>query len=96
MVDDGLALLLDVREDAEWREVHVPAAVHVPLSTLTPQDFAGRTVLAMCRSGRRSAKAVEALEAAGVLARNVTGGIQAWMHEGLPVVHGDDAPGSIR
>lgn len=91
------AVLLDVREPAEWAAGHAPGAVHVPLddvSAAAPR-FADAEVLAVCRSGNRSAKAAEALVAAGVKARNVAGGMTAWTAAGLPVVRDDGSPGAV-
>lgn len=91
------AVLLDVREPEEWAAGHAPGAVHLPLadvSTAVPR-FADAEVLAVCRSGNRSAKAAEALAAAGVTARNVSGGMTAWTAAGLPVVRDDGSPGTV-
>jgi rhodanese-related sulfurtransferase len=80
------AVLIDVREDAEWHEGHAPGAQHLPLGRLRLEDLPpGRPVYCICRSGNRSGRAVEALTAAGVDARNVAGGMQAWVAAGLPV-----------
>ena len=38
LVDDGKAVLLDVREKGEWQDGHLKAATHVPLSELREQD----------------------------------------------------------
>ncbi len=92
----GQALLLDVREDDEWAAGRAPGATHVPLGALQPGDVpTDRPVLALCRSGNRSGKAAAALAAAGVDVRNVTGGMQAWAAAGLPVVTGQDRPGTV-
>lgn len=91
------AVLLDVRETDEWAAGHAPGAVHVPLSEVSAAAprFADAEVLAVCRSGNRSAKATEALAAAGVRVRNVAGGMAAWMAAGLPVVRDDGSPGAV-
>jgi rhodanese-related sulfurtransferase len=57
--------------------------------------FADAEVMAVCRSGGRSAKAAEALAAEGVKVRNVAGGMTAWMSAGLPVVRDDGTPGTV-
>lgn len=81
------AVLLDVREDDEWAAGHAPTAVHVPMGRLTLESLPdGRPVYCLCRSGRRSLKVAEALLASGIEARNVTGGMLAWVDAGLPVV----------
>ncbi len=80
------AVLLDVREDDEWAEAHAPDAVHIPMGRLTPDTLPeGRPVYCICRSGNRSARVVDVLTAAGIDARNVAGGMQAWVAAGLPV-----------
>ena len=86
------AVLLDVREDHEWATGHAPAAVHVPLGTLSgrvaevsalAQD---RQVIIVCRSGRRSQRAALFLAAAGLDTVNVADGMQGWAAAGRPMV----------
>jgi len=80
------AVLLDVREDDEWAAAHAPDAVHIPMGRLTPDNLPeGRPVYCICRSGNRSARVVDVLTAAGIDARNVVGGMHAWVAAGLPV-----------
>ncbi|HET7480640.1 MAG TPA: rhodanese-like domain-containing protein [Rubrobacteraceae bacterium] len=78
----GGVLLVDVREDEEWREGHLPGAVHAPLSEFgkeVSRSFAGREVVVYCRSGRRSARVVERLVRMGHTGVwNLEGGIEAW------------------
>ncbi len=83
------ALLLDVREQDEWAAGRAPNAVHVPLYDL-PARFAelpvDRPLYVVCHVGGRSAQAVAWLQAQGVDARNVRGGMLAWVQAGLPIV----------
>jgi len=96
LTEAGEALLLDVREDDEWAAGRAPGAEHVPLGSLQPAEVpTGRPVLALCRSGNRSGKAAQALAAAGVDVRNVTGGMKAWAAAGLPVVTAGNRPGTV-
>lgn len=87
----GPALLLDVREPQEWQAGHAPQARHIPLGQLEsrlaelPRD---RQIIAVCRSGRRSALATQQLAAGGYDAINLTGGMTAWAAADLPVVAG--------
>ncbi|GFH34569.1 rhodanese-like domain-containing protein [Streptomyces pacificus] len=85
------AVLLDVREQPEWDDGHAPDAVHLPLSRLLagralPPGAAGRTLLVICRSGRRSREAAEVLARRGARAADVEGGMIAWAAAGHPVV----------
>ncbi|HEX6418280.1 MAG TPA: rhodanese-like domain-containing protein [Acidimicrobiales bacterium] len=83
------AVLLDVREPGEWASGHAPGAHHRPLSRFDPSGLpAGATVYVICRSGNRSAHVTRALADAGVDARNVAGGMNAWVQAGLPVERG--------
>jgi rhodanese-related sulfurtransferase len=92
MVQQG-ALLLDVREQSEYDEVHAPNVMLIPLGQLPARmnELAAhkdQPIAVMCHSGRRSAKAVKLLEEAGYSKiSNISGGIVAWENAGLPVVH---------
>ncbi len=88
MVEAGEAVLVDVRTRQEWKQGHAPRAMHISLASLDTQMRripADRTVLAICRSGSRSAQAVASLSRAGYDARNVKGGMIAWSRAGLEV-----------
>ncbi len=63
-------LVLDVRSADEYAAGHVPGAINVPHGELTPSHAAVRAwkerpVVVYCRSGRRSAIAIDVLEQAG-------------------------------
>jgi len=87
------AALVDVRRLDEYVEAHVPGAVLIPLDELAdrvgdvPDDG---PVLVICRSGARSAAAVDFLRGEGFDAVNVAGGTQAWIDSGRPVATGTD------
>lgn len=92
----GTVLLLDVLEDDEWVAGHAPTAVHMPLSRLRPATLpTAQPVVAVCRSGNRSAQAASALAAAGLDVVNVAGGMKAWQQAGLPVIAADGHPGTV-
>jgi rhodanese-related sulfurtransferase len=77
-------LLLDVREPHEHAYSRIAGARLIPLSTLhhavstLPRDG---NIVVYCHHGIRSAHAVEMLRAAGVPARNLSGGIDRWSVE---------------
>ena len=96
LADAGEVLLLDVREDDEWASGHAPQASHAVLGRLDPAAVPrDRPVIAVCRSGKRSAQATQALLAAGLDVRNLTGGMHAWAAAGLPVIGANGDPGEI-
>ena len=92
------AVLLDVREDDEWRAGHAPQAVHIPLGQLGTEVGrldATTPIVIICRSGRRSDHAAGALRNAGYDAYNFSGGMHAWHQAGGEVVTADGTPGSV-
>ncbi len=99
--------LLDVRQDWEYNEFHLPGALWVPLGDL-PDRFGeidrGKPVVAYCRSGRRSAAAASLLAGQGFSpVVNMAGGILAWQgagavgpaDQGLFLLPSDMRPGEV-
>lgn len=84
----GAMTVLDVRAPHEWKEGHVPGAMHVFLPELPgrlaqlPRD---KPAAVYCDSGYRASIAASILQARGWDARNVPGSWQAWQACGLPV-----------
>ena len=86
------AILVDVREVAEFQEISAPGAINVPLSLIQKMgpdayrnigvDPDAEGLLIICRSGGRSGMACGGL---GENAINVDGGMLAWQAAGLPV-----------
>ncbi len=85
------ALLLDVREPAEYSALHAPNAKLIPLGQLNARlqeiaEYKDKPIVVICRSGRRSAIAVSQLQEAGYKqASNVKGGMLAWESNGLEI-----------
>ncbi len=88
-VEQGRAVLVDVREPEEWRQGHIAGAFHVPLSDVTAASMPqtnGKTVVFYCRSGTRTALSGPFLiDAAGPNAVHLDGGILDWINDGLPI-----------
>lgn len=79
--------LIDVREDDEWQSGHVPGAIHLPLSSVSPAAVpADGPVMLICRAGGRSSRAAHALADAGLQTRNVVGGMNEWAASGGAMV----------
>jgi rhodanese-related sulfurtransferase len=92
---DG-AVVIDVREPAEYVSGHVPGADLVPLSRLgsSVADLPrGVPVYVVCASGNRSLAAADFLARSGIDAWSVAGGTGAWQRSGHPVVYGTHANG---
>jgi hydroxyacylglutathione hydrolase len=89
----GRVKVIDVRSDEEWSEGHIAGAEHVMGGEIAehalslPRD--GVTLALVCGSGYRSTVAASVLERTGFTnLLNVTGGMAAWQHAGLPVRRG--------
>jgi rhodanese-related sulfurtransferase len=89
---------LDVREDDEWQAGHIDGARHIPLGELSSRVGElpkGRPIVAVCRSGSRSAAAVRGLKQLGYDAENLDGGVTAWSRAGLPLIDDAGTPGRV-
>lgn len=97
LIADG-AILLDVREPAEWQAGHAPRARHIPLGQLSARLAelpANRPVITVCRSGARSRQAAALLARDGRHVHNLTGGMHAWTNAGLPLQTKGGRPGRV-
>ncbi len=81
------AFVLDVREDDEFAEGHVPGAVHIPMGEVGTRldELPEGRILVICRSGRRSRQVVEFLQSQGREAVNVSDGTLGWAERGWPL-----------
>jgi len=90
-IDRGAEIiLLDVREPQEWAIGRIKDAILIPLGNLSyrlGELSTADEIVAYCRSGSRSRKAVQALRDAGFRKiKNLTGGILAWSEQVDPSV----------
>ncbi|MEQ9672293.1 molybdopterin-synthase adenylyltransferase MoeB [Coleofasciculus sp. G2-EDA-02] len=96
LLDSGTKdfVLVDVRNPNEYEIAKIPGAVLVPLPDIeqgsgietVKQLLNGHRLIAHCKMGGRSAKALGILKAAGIEGINVKGGITAWSREIDPSV----------
>ena len=90
----GDAVVLDVREPAEFATGHLAGAVNIPRGVLEFQVDAHPALarkdvplVLVCRSGGRAALAADSLQAMGFCnVRSIRGGMLAWQQGGLPLV----------
>jgi adenylyltransferase/sulfurtransferase len=91
LLDSGAKdfVLLDVRNPNEYEIAKIPGSVLVPLPDIENGDgvskvkelLKGHRLIAHCKMGGRSAKALAILKEAGITGTNVKGGINAWSQE---------------
>lgn len=89
---DAGAYILDVREQDEWDQFHLPGSTLIPLNQLSqrlsevPRD---KDIVIVCRSGNRSQAGRDILTAAGYKSvASMSGGLLQWRQKGYPTVSG--------
>lgn len=91
-------LLLDVREPEEFQAGHLAGAINIPRGLLefkltASPELSARDlkVVLYCKTSGRAALAADAMQAMGYLnVRSISGGIDAWVETGRPVVKASD------
>jgi sulfur-carrier protein adenylyltransferase/sulfurtransferase len=104
LIDSGEPFVLDVREQDEWDEGHVPGAIHIPRGNLESrveraEPDRSRPIVVYCAAGNRSAFAAKTLEELGYEdVVSLAGGFTDWKRNGFPVelTAGLDAPKRAR
>lgn len=86
---DKNTVFIDVREPSELQEGVIPNATSIPLGSLntamTKLDK-NKSYVLVCRSGRRSSKAMQLMEEAGFKKlTNLDGGMLDWYKKGYPL-----------
>jgi hydroxyacylglutathione hydrolase len=88
-MSNGTLVVVDVRGLVEWRTGHIPGSLHIPLGRLIAQMAdrpRSQPVVLVCESGSRSSIGASLLTAAGFTnVANMTGGINAWRRDDLPL-----------
>lgn len=89
LLDEGKALVVDVREADEFAAGHIPGAVNMPLSTFQASrlpDAGGGKLVLNCLGGKRSAMALDKCAVAqAAVDTHLAGGFNAWASAGLPI-----------
>ena len=86
----GDAVLIDVREDDDWREDHAKGAKHlnrgvIELEIEEQVPDLKTPIICYCGGGSRSALVAESLQKMGYEnVRSLAGGFRAWKEAGLP------------
>jgi rhodanese-related sulfurtransferase len=92
-------LLLDVREFPEFAAGHLKSARLIPLGEIEQRAGElpkGQPIIAICRTGKRSAEAAATLARLGFTnVSQLTGGVMAWEQAGLPVEKEAHAPWAL-
>ncbi|MDH5435677.1 MAG: rhodanese-like domain-containing protein [Gammaproteobacteria bacterium] len=91
MINHENAIILDVREENEFKEGHILNSIHIPLKNVEKklkelEKYKSQPVIVNCRSGHRSMTACKLLSKNGFeKVFNMGGGMLAWKTAKLPV-----------
>lgn len=85
------AVLLDVRDDKEFKAGHITGAIGIPFTKLGKQidqlnKHKAKTIVVADKMGQHSGAAVKTLQDAGYTAQRLKGGMSEWLAQNLPVV----------
>jgi rhodanese-related sulfurtransferase len=88
--ESGAAILIDVREDEDWREDHAKGAKHLTRGSIELEieeqvPDLKTPIICYCGGGSRSALVAEILQKMGYEnVRSLAGGFRAWKEAALP------------
>jgi rhodanese-related sulfurtransferase len=88
--EHGGAVLIDVREENDWRQDHAKGAKHLERGSIELEieeqiPDLKTPIICYCGGGSRSALVAESLQKMGYEnVRSVAGGFRAWQESGLP------------
>ncbi len=91
LINHKNALVLDVREDEEFKAGHILSSMHIPLGKLGEranelEKYREQPIVMVCRSGVRSGSACGLLGKLGFAqVYTLAGGIMAWQKANLPL-----------
>ena len=86
----GEAVLIDVREESDWRSGHAEGARHLSKGVIELEieeqvPDPNQPIICYCGGGSRSALATDAVQKMGYTnVRSLAGGLRAWKAAGLP------------
>ncbi|CCG40413.1 rhodanese-like domain-containing protein [Magnetospirillum molischianum] len=98
-MDQGTAVLIDVREPYEYGFERIPGALLFPLATFTPAALpsgGNQKIVLQCGTSKRSGIAAQRMIDAGhSVAYHIKGGLAAWKEAGLPLLGINPTTGAI-
>jgi len=90
MINHDNAIMIDMREDKDYREGHIVNAIHAPASAESNnsklEKYRDKPVIVYCQRGQRSSAYCGKLKKQGFgSVYNLKGGLLAWQKEALPL-----------
>jgi rhodanese-related sulfurtransferase len=87
---NGAAVLIDVREESDWKQGHAEGARHLSKGVIELEieeqvPDLSQPIICYCGGGSRSALAADNLQKMGYTnVRSLAGGLRGWKEAGLP------------
>jgi len=99
LIDQGEAILIDVREPYEYGFERIPGALLFPLATFDPAALpcgGPQKIVLQCGTSKRSGMAAQRMIDAGcAVVYHIKGGLAAWKEAGLPLLGVNPTTGAI-
>lgn len=93
MVNDGTAIIVDVRETSEYKAGHLVDALNIPHQKLSERSdellkHKAKTIVVVDKMGQHSGASSKILREKGFTVNRMQGGMSEWLNQNLPVVKG--------
>lgn len=93
LVNDGNAVIVDLRESAEFKAGHIVGALNIPYAKLSKESnevagHKGKTIILVDKLGQHAGAVGRLLGKDGFEVRRLSGGIAEWQAQNLPLVKG--------
>lgn len=93
LVNDGNAVLVDLRDNAEFKAGHIVGALNIPYTKLNKEStevisYKDKTIILVDKLGQHAGSVGRFLGKEGFDVRRLGGGIAEWQAQNLPLVKG--------
>lgn len=93
LVNQGTAVLVDLRDSAEFKAGHIVGAINVPYAKLSKESteiasYKDKTIILVDKLGQHAGTVGRLLGKEGFDVRRLGGGIAEWQAQSLPLVKG--------
>jgi rhodanese-related sulfurtransferase len=91
LLNDGDAVLLDLRESSEFKAGHIAGAIHLPFASVGQraselEKHKAKQIILVDKMGQHAGAAGKILREKGFNVVRLSGGMVEWTHQNLPVV----------
>lgn len=91
MVNDGSAVVLDVREAKDYKAGHIVDAVNIPFAAMEKRiveldKHEGKTIVIVDKMGQHAGAVGKQLAQRGFAISRLSGGMMDWQGQNLPVI----------